>query len=198
MDFTTLQTEVFARGYDYLNDGGAGLARAKRWINQSYLELCTRASWPFLKATTTGTAPLTIADLRAVLSVVDTTNVQQLFSVDRRWLMSVDPALTSGTPTSYYLESATQIKVWPVQAVSLSVNYLKTPAQLSAGGDTPLVPDEWCDVIVDGAVLKAEKDNDQYDQLLSIYETTIGRMVAALLPQTLDNPGYILTPAQNF
>ena len=86
MTFQQLLTEFFARGFDYLNDSGAGETRAKQWINQSYQEICGLDDWPFLEATASGGSPLTIADLRTILSLTDTTTNTNLGFIDRRTL----------------------------------------------------------------------------------------------------------------
>src|SRR3954465_13450910 len=127
MDFATLKTEFYARGFDYLNDSGAGTARAGRWVNQAYLELCELGGWPFLDATATGAAPLTIADLRTVESVVDTATNTILAHVDRRTATEWDPTLpATGPPCIYWIAGGTTITTYPTGG-TLSVRYWKVP-----------------------------------------------------------------------
>jgi hypothetical protein len=72
---------------------------------------------------------------------------------------------TRGRPTYFYRDSQTSIKVYPANtSISLSVRYCKAPADLT-GTDTPIVPADYHDLIVDGAVLYAKKDDDTFDQL---------------------------------
>lgn len=158
--FTQLQTEFFARGFDYLNDAGAGLTRAKTWINQSYLELCEEDTWPFLLATATGAAPLAVADIRTILSVIDTaSNSTPLYPLPEDELVDdFSPVTTTGTPTYFYVDDTT-IRTYPVGG-TLSVRYWKVPALLSAGSDAAIVPDRFVNLIVDGAVRRAQNDND--------------------------------------
>lgn len=191
--FTQLQTEFFARGFEYLNDAGAGLTRAKNWINQSYLGLCTRADFPFLFADATGTAPLTITDVRVVLSVYDATQKNPLVAIDRATLISTYKDLTlTGTPLYWYRNSQTQVSVYPANTGStLNVRYVKRPALLSAGSDAVIVPDEWADLIVDGAVLKGKKDDDDYDNYVQQYEADVDRMRQAELDDNAA-PDYVL------
>jgi len=160
--FLQLQTEFYARGYDYLNDGGAGATRAKAWINQAYLELCEEEAWPFLLTTATGTAPLAVADIGRVLSVIDTANGSNpLDEVDEDELMDdFQPITTTGVPMYFYVDDTT-IRTYPVGG-TLSVRYYKIPALLSANGDIAIVPDRFVNLIVDGAVRRAQNDNDDY------------------------------------
>lgn len=192
MDFAELQAEFAARGYDYLES-----ARAERYINQSYKSICNRGAWPFLLTTTTGTAPLTISDLRAVLNVVDTTTNAKLYHADRRHLIeSVDTSLTTtGTPAYWYQESRTVVSVYPANTTdTLSVHYLKVPATLT-GSDAHLIPDEFEDLIIDGAVIRALKDNDELDAAASLtqfYNESLREMMDALLSRAHDGPNYII------
>lgn len=162
MDFTALQTEFYARGFDYLNDAGAGVTRAKAWINDAYLEICDEYEWPFLEAVATGNGTVAVTDLKTVLWVVDTTNNVALDFLDRRTIVDqVDANLTTvGTPSYWYLNDTT-VAVYPVgSTTALSVKYIKVPVVLSAGGDTPVVPARYHQAIIDGAVRRALLDTN--------------------------------------
>ena len=192
MNFAALLDEVNDRGYNHISD-----TRLGRYVNQSYKSICNRAPWPFLLTTTTGVAPLTISDLRAVLSVVDTTNKTKLYHSDRRNLIeSVSTDLTiTGTPSYWYQESRTVIKVYPANTTStLSVHYLKVPATLT-GTDAHLIPDEFEDLIIDGAVIRALKDSDELDaaaSLSSFYNEGLREMIDTLISRNHANPNYII------
>lgn len=192
MTYDLLIDELQDRGFDYLTD-----TRAGRYINQAYASICNRGQWPFLKTTTTGAAPLTIADLRAVLNVVDTTTTTKLVHMDRRHLIeSVDTTLTTtGTPAYWYQESRTVIKVYPANTTdTLSVHYLKVPAVLT-GTATHVLPVEFEDLIVDGAAIRAYKDQGQLDTAASLsgfYNEGLREMMDALLSQNHDGPNYII------
>jgi hypothetical protein len=158
---------VLARGFD----PDTSTTRLNYWINRAYHRICEREAWPFLETTTTGTAPLSITDLRAVLSVVDSTNESTLTYEDFRTIREDDPTLaTSGTPYCWYQSAATTIAVYPTQAVSLSVRYLKFPTDLSSGADTPVIPTRYQYLIVEGAVGYAYRDTDNYEAAQAVEE----------------------------
>jgi hypothetical protein len=157
--FLELQTEFYARGYDYMNDAGTQATRAKAWLNQSYLELCEEELWPFLLTTATGAAPLTIADIRTLYTVVDTAASNVLAPAQEDELIDTYTTLTTtGTPLWFYVAD-TVVKTYPVGG-TLSARYWKVPAELSANGDVAVVPQRFCNLIVDGAVRRAGNDND--------------------------------------
>lgn len=155
---------MFYRGFDYLNDGGTGLARVKRWINDAYHEICQTADWPFLETTTSSSAPVTLTDLRKVLTVHDATNRQPLRPTTRKWIIATfgENASTSGYPRFYYVENQV-VRAYPVSG-TITVYYLKFPTDLSANGDTPVVPTRFHDLIVDGAVKRAYEDSDNFQE----------------------------------
>lgn len=160
--FLELQTEFYARGYDYMNDGGAQVTRAKAWLNQSYLELCEEDLWPFLLTTATGAAPLTIADVRTLYTVVDTAANKVLAPTQEDDLIDTYTTLTTtGAPLWFYM-SDTSVKTYPVGG-TLSVRYWKVPAELSANGDVAVVPPRFCNLVVDGAVRRSCNDNEDAD-----------------------------------
>ena len=159
-DFSTMQTEVYARGLDYLNDGGAGVTRVKRWINNAMHRIQEMADWPFMQTSTTGAAPLTVSDLRKVEAVWDSTNKTQLYQRSRADLLRDTEDLTlTGTPQYFYVTGGNSISVWPANtSVSLTVYYWKYGTDLSANSDTPLVPDRFRQAIVDDAVAQGLAD----------------------------------------
>lgn len=194
MDFAELQTEVYARGLDYLNQDAAGQVRVKRWINQAYLELCGLERWPFLAATETGAAPLTISDLGTVESVRNSSeNSVALAWRDRRDLTtSYSDLTTTGSPRWFYIDNGV-IRTWPVGG-SLTVLYWKVPAELEDDDDEPAIPARFQDLIVDGAVIRAYKDSDNFDfvqNLRAEWERGVETMRQALLDQQDDSSSLI-------
>jgi hypothetical protein len=138
MDLTAAQTELKARGGDYLST-----ARLTTFLNDAKNELEDFFVWPWLETTTTGTAPLTISDLKHVLYVVDTTNQAELTGASAQYIVEdLDETITTtGTPDVWWLDGTTTLKVYPANtSASLSVRYVKFSPELSAGADTPLIP----------------------------------------------------------
>lgn len=152
--FADLTTELAARGFDYLSS-----TRQGHYINAAYVELCEQARWLFLLTSTTGTAPITIADLRTVESVEIASTQTKLRPLDRRHLTDSDPALDqTGVPDTYYFTGQTTIAVHPANtSLSLTVRYWKFPAVLS-GTDEPVVPLRYRIAIVDYAAARAYMD----------------------------------------
>lgn len=163
MDFSALQTAFFRRGMEDHNDAGAGLAEAKRWLNAAYLEICTYERWPFLRTTASGASPLTISDLGVIESVADTgQNSITLGWRDRRDLAGAYSDLTTaGSPRWFYIDNGV-VRTWPVGG-TLSVVYYKVPAELSASGDTPVIPARFHEAIVVGASKKAHMAKQNYE-----------------------------------
>lgn len=186
MDLSALQTEVQARGFDF-----DSTTRLNYWINRAYHRICEREAWPFLETTTTGTAPLTISDLRAVLSVVDTTNQSVLTFEDYRTIREDDPTLAAtGSPECWYQSATTTVAVYPASSVSLSVAYIKTPTDLSSGTDTPVLPTRYHYLIVEGAVAYAYRDSDNFEaaqQTEDIFERGLLEASDSLLVPNYDS-----------
>jgi hypothetical protein len=188
MTFAEIRSEVQNRGYHYVTN-----ARIDKWIRQAYIWVCSQQPWPFLEAEVSGTSPLTISDLSQVLYVTDTDNGTALHGVDLRDIRDKDPALTAtGSPVNWYLKN-NQINVWPANGGNIWVRYIQKPAVLAENTE-PLIPEEYQEVIVDGAVLRGLKDNDEYDTaaaLQNVIDGQVGIMVDALLTRNYMNPQMI-------
>ena len=158
-----LRTEVFGP-YSYMNDGGTQAARVDRFINQAYQEICAQAPWPFLEYTATGTAPLSISDLATVIAVVDSDGVtlEPISYESLRRIVNGDLTET-GTAVWHYLTDGTVVNVYPVPADSITVRYRRVPAALSSSSDSPLIPDEYLDIIALGALRRAALDNQAWE-----------------------------------
>ena len=148
-----------ARGFTYLNDGGAGLTRLKRMIVDAMHDLDDSERWPYLAASTSGAAPLTVSDLDGVERV--TQNQEPLQASSRDVLLELYGDLTvAGTPAYYYLASPTVVSVYPASTASINVTYWKVGPDLSSGSDVPLMPDRFRSAIVERACAYAYRDND--------------------------------------
>lgn len=192
--FATLKTELQDRGFDHLGD-----TRRGTYINDAYHELCELEEWPFLIATSTGTAPLTVSDLREVVMVTDTTNDRILRGVDERTLREWYPDLPdSADPEWYWLDGTTTLRVYPLDTTSsLSVRYIKVPADLT-GTDTPVVPTRYHSLIVDLAQVRAlslNRSTDERANLAAALRGEVDRKVEVmrevLMGRRLDFPDLI-------
>lgn len=164
LDFRGLLTEFYARGTDYLDDGDAGEVRAKRWINDAMHHVNGLEAWPFLEASASGAAPLTITDLGSVESVVDTDNKVVLVQRSGREVREADPgSYVTGSPAWFVVEAGTTISTWPTSTVNLSVMYSKVAPDLVADSDEPLMPDRFRSCLVDLAVAAALRDDQSPD-----------------------------------
>lgn len=153
MNLEALRTSLFARGFDYLT-----AAEANDYLNDSYLlDICEEEDWPFLEASKEGVTPLEISDLRTIEYVENATQTEKLYPMLRaRITDGWSPALSqTGTPELYYITEGKNVNVFPVSTTDvISVRYWKVAPRLS-GTATPLLPERWHSLIVDGAVARA-------------------------------------------
>lgn len=182
-NLSQLRTMLRASGYDFLTDSECDLI-----LNECYLEICDMEDWPFLEADASGAAPLTVADLRKVQSVVDSTTGCRLGFVTRDELANRSIDLTyAGSPRYYYIDGGDTITTWPVGG-TLAVRYWKTPVAMAAVGDEPVIPGRFRDLIVTCAARQAAMDQsaDSDVQALTVeYQRRLDVMRQALLFQSL-------------
>lgn len=183
--FQTIQDDVFARGFQPLNDAGAGLAMVKRMVNDSMHWVDGLADWPYRQATTTGVAPLTIADLGTIESVTNVPGGYTIDPADRRDLRRLYGDLTTAGVADFYYVTAGVISLYPVQAgLTLTVDYWKVGPDLSAGADTPLMPDRYRAVIVEDVAAKLgrlRRAQDMAAVSTAARDAVLQQMVAELL-----------------
>lgn len=188
LDFAGLQTEVFARGFDYLNDA-AGLTRVKRWINDAAHEVDSLEKWDYTYATAAGVMPLTIADLRLIEDVALTTSLAPLPGQSRNMLEAVYGILTTNTastPLYWYKSAPTIVTAYPLNtSLSLTARYWKFAPDLVNNIDTPLMPDRFRQVIVEVACAKGFRDSNDVNAANDCLAETgrlLDKMRAELLP----------------
>lgn len=189
MTFAELQTDFFESGFSYLNDNGVGVVRAKRWLNQSYLEACALEPWPFLEVSTTGPSPLVISDLRQVIAVLDSTNDVKLEHSDYNSITDLYPDLSvNGVTIYWYLANGTTVTAVPTDStVSLAVTYIKVPTEMSNAADTPLLPAAFHDVIVLGAWRRGLLDDSNAGDY-ALVKAEWGERLGAMRQALLDTP----------
>lgn len=197
MTLAQLRQELKARNGDYFSD-----TRANTLLNEAYHEVCEAYPWPFLETTATGTAPLTIADLRQVLYVVDTTTQNPLAILDPSTIVNdLDPVIgTAGSPAYFWLDGSV-LKIYPTNtSVSLSVRYVKVPADITSDSDVPIIPSRYHLVIVDCAQARelAQGPNPSASNLNRMqaiqanYMHSLGRMCEALFNRSYNTSDFVL------
>lgn len=161
LTFAQLLTEFYARGFDYLEDGGAGEVRAKRWINQSYMEILEMDDWPFLQTSVQSQTPLIISDLGTIESVTNVTASRNIGFVDRRTLVEQYPDLSAtGSPDYAYITQGTTLNTYPVGSDTILVRYLRLAGELADTDDQPEIPSRYQYAIIDYACARAYMDSD--------------------------------------
>ena len=182
--FSTVLSEFYSSGFDYISDNGDS-ARAKRWVNQSYFELCSLEDWPFLNASASGAAPLAVSDLGPITNVRDTVTDITLVESDEELLSRVDPdySNTAGSASYYYINfvsGAPEILVYPVSTNNIEVVYTKVPTELSADADVLIVPNQFIDVVVLGAMRRGLIDGTDTQGQLQIVQQELQSRVDSM------------------
>jgi hypothetical protein len=193
VNFPELTSALLARGFDYMST-----AEAEQLLNDAYLvDICGDQDWGFLEATATGVAPLTLGELATIAYVIDTTEEKKLQSIDPRNLTDAFPTTSeNGSPSYYYLTEGKVLNVYPANTTdSLSVRYYKAPSKLS-GSATPILPERFHSLIVDGAVSRAYEGSDDYElaqNAATVFQVRLQKMREALLNPFRDGPDDYIT-----
>ena len=180
MNFSELKAEFFDRGFNYLEEDASDVARAERWLNQAYREILNLQAWPFLQATVTGASGAGFAnvpDLRRVRYVTDVSQTsgtapgRQLVRVSLDDLVAEGYDLTStGAPDYYYIVGGNAVYGYRLGG-TIRVDYFKRVAPMS-GTDEPVFDEEYHNLIVDKAVIKAYIDSDNFEGAQALQATT--------------------------
>ncbi len=196
--FSTVLSELYASGFDYLSDNSQ-TDRAKRWVNQSYQELCSLEAWPFLRTTASGPAPLSLPLFGRMIRVVDTSfsGGNRLLESDEDMVAEFNPVLTlTGTPRYYYMtydSSGPLLNVYPVSTSTLTVAYSQNPTPLVADADILLVPNQFIDIVVLGAMRRAYIDGTDTANQYNLVKTEWADRVNLMRTQLLPRPTYQMT-----
>jgi hypothetical protein len=187
LTLSTGRDELRARGFDGLSD-----LRCNYMLNAGKNALEDHAPWPWLDASTSGAAPLTVTDLKAVLHVWNTTTNVSLEGADRRWLRDTyGPDLTiTGTGCHWYLDGLTTVRVFPADVSVIDVDYVKFSPELSADADTPLFPERLHPIWIDLAVVEAYMDSDEPGQAQALQakvDVRLAREVDVFFGRNLQN-----------
>jgi len=166
LTLTDLLTYFYARGFDFMNDAGAGLVRAKRFLNDAAHLIDDMEAWQYLQASTTGTSPVTVSDLGRIESVTDVAHLNDLQYMPRPNVTTLyaDLTLTSSVPSYYFVTSGTVVNTFPVTGVTLTIRYSKVATDMSADADVPLMPDRFRMAIVHYAAAAAFRESNVPDE----------------------------------
>lgn len=190
MNLADARAELAARGFDYLLPG-----RMNIMLNDARNAFEDVYPFPWLEAAVTGTAPLTIADLKHVLFVQDTTNDTELLGLPVQQIAQLgDDLALPGLPTHWWLDGLTTLNVWPVStSAQLLVRYVKESPELAGDLDTPLIPVRYHNTWVDLAVVRAYLDSDNFaaaSALQQIANNDLAQISQRYATRNGQNPGY--------
>jgi hypothetical protein len=191
VDFTALKAELVARGFDSLSTTRQGY-----YINAARAELDRMFLWPWREKSASGTSPLSVSDLGRIEKVTNSSqSALPLAKADRSTLIDIYGDLSvSGTPGYYYVASpsgSTQVVAIPVSTNTISVQYWKVTVDLSGASDTPASPSEAHYTIVDLAVRRAYRDNDDHGAAAALQpeiDNAIAQLVEQYPPGQPDGP----------
>lgn len=194
MTFAEMKAELVARGFDTLTTTRQGYL-----INAARAEFDRTFLWPWREASVTGTSPLAITDLAGANSIEAVVNTSQsslpLTRLDYRSLLAAYGDLsTSGSPSYYYVASpsgAFEVATYPSNSDTIGVQYYKRTPDLSADGDTPASPSECHYTIVDIAVRRAYRDNDDQAAAAGLQpeiDNAISQFLISYPPGQADGP----------
>lgn len=191
MNFSELKDELFARGTNYLEEDAESEARAERWLNQAYREILNLHAWPFLQSTATGVTDdgfVSVPDLRRIRFVQDVSEspARKLNRVSLDDLANDGEDLTeTGDPDWYYVDNGNIVRTFP-SGGTIKVYYIKRVDPLS-GTDTPVFDEEYHNLIVDKAMIKAYIDNDNFEAAAALREEFNAQVAAMAEDYLLDS-----------
>lgn len=186
------------------NDSAFVAATASRYadaINETYHALL-RQSWATeLRNTTTttasvaGTQSYSVTSCARINRIWETTNDLKLEMKTLGWLRSVDPDPQQGTPIVWIPTDVTKTTqsflLWPTPAsvITYTLDITSAITELSADADVPLLPDDFHDLLIDGAELRELRKQDD-PQRWQLVKATYDEGVKALRSWIVAHPDY--------
>lgn len=191
MQLSDAQTELAARGFDAVSP-----ARMVTILNQAKNQFEDIYPFPWLESTASGLAPKTIADLKDVLYVVDTTNQRELVGTTAQFVVGdLDPTIgNAGAPVVWWLDGANIVTTYPLStSAQLLVRYVKESPELAAPTDTPLIPVRYHNTWIDLAVIRGYLDRDDLGaagQLRQVVSQDLAAVVSRYATMNRQNGAY--------
>lgn len=193
MQFSAIRTYCATR----FRDTGNVIVTDVQWkdyVNTAYGDANMRvpyAPWNEVSATVSVTAATRTGALPTnvfkVLAVYDATDQIPLVPLEgRTQVFSEYPSQDeTGQPMHYRLLGG-NILLYPIPTAttSLTVEYLKLPADLSADADVPAFPEAYHDILVSGAVALAYRDDGNLP-MAQAYEKEAKEMIAAMIQDAM-------------
>lgn len=156
MNLDLAYAALVARGFDYLTPD-----RGHLMLNTAKDEFEDVWEWPWLQKLVTAPTPLTVADLKLVLSVRQGNN--ELYGLTLRQAAQGYTDLTEGgTAEFWWVEGDDILHLYPGDGGAVTIVYVADSPELIAGVDTPLIPRRYHPLWVDLAVVEAYKDSDNF------------------------------------
>lgn len=200
MDYQTIQSLV----QDTVDDNSAiTLLVLKKYINDSYREINRRFDWPYLETVgyrdlTDGTRTIDLSTLSPEIqrirsiAIKASTGANEQYSLleplSRPRYEQYEDQITEGVPMGWAFEGGQNtIALLPIPNYTLAsgmrVTYTKRVADMSGNTDEPVFPDEWHQVLVDGASWKwyQREDDIRADIYRNYFEQAIRRMYTELI-----------------
>lgn len=163
MDFEELVAAVADQGGFDSRATGSSTSDIGGWINEAYRKMAVRARWRKAQVE----LAVTVADQAEYALSDDVLDIIEGITVDGApyastgqetlWrLKNGDASVDSGVWAGDYTDTgAQQIELYPApdeDGLSIQALALLAPSVLEADGDTPIVPVDFHDAIVDGAI----------------------------------------------
>jgi len=200
--FSDLYGEIQRR----LNDTSATtLTSIKLWLNMTQYEVAAMRCWWWLvvaSATVTsedGTQSYALAsDFHSLIRIRDESNTKRLEVVDWREFVDRHPdtSASSGTPYEAVVHGTNDSGVpmiwfWPepAAAIDYTYDYYRYPAAMTEDTDTPAIPIQHRNVLLEGAWVKACQFRDRP---IADAQTVYDRSLAAMLQRNEDTSGRLV------
>jgi hypothetical protein len=173
--------------------------KAALWINDAYKDVASRMDWSWLVSnsnfqTVVGDHSYTLAsDLLKLLNIK--TSQTNLKARDRKWLYdnypeypeypeSADITTNYGEPSDY-LQVNRDVWLFPIPKTEKTVYYLykKQVTELTQDSDEPLVPEQFREVIAQGAYLRWLVADEADEYMLRQAEDKFERMIQKMITE---------------
>ncbi len=161
----------------------------KDFLNEAQREIAKEHDWSTLFTSGTFTTSSRTYDLSTTYStfgrevdLTDTTNLRVLEPVSLRTLDEIDPILTTGgTPTRYSIQYPNLVFDYTPTSLSYRLRYLQRATDLSANGDTSILP-EYCDLpliwwTVWQLAASREDSQDRGETARDVYDKSLARAI---------------------